>query len=136
MAKSTTIKSSLRPKTYQDALKEGEKKRGGITPGNMLDDFKMAIGLKPKTGLFKLQTRRGIDRQRQASKNVGKDIFGRPATDRQSASKGETAAERAARLKREALDKRRAEGQAKRKKFYKEKGERLARLKARLLNLI
>ena len=56
--------------------------------------------------------------------------------DGPSKPRGETAAEKAARLKREALEKRKAEGQEKRKKFYKEKGERLAKLKAKLLNLV
>ena len=100
------------------------------------DDLLMDIGVK----------KRGIDyyarlpdrqkRSQEAMKNIGKDIFGRPASERRTAARGETAAERAARLKREALEKRRAEGQEKRKKFYKEKGERLARLKAKLLNLV
>ena len=40
--------------------------------------------------------------------------------DGPSKPRGETAAEKAARLKREALEKRKAEGQEKRKKFYKE----------------
>ena len=101
------------------------------------DDLLMDIGVK----------KRGIDyyarlpdrkkRSQEASKKgYGKDIFGRPASERRTAARGETAAERAARLKKEALEKRRAEGQEKRKKFYKEKGERLARLKAKLLNLV
>ena len=99
------------------------------------DDLLMDIGVK----------KRGIDyyarlpdrkkRSQEAIKNIGKDIFGRPASDR-IRPRGETAAEKAARLKKEALEKRKAEGQEKRKKFYKEKGERLARLKAKLLNLV
>ena len=100
------------------------------------DDVLMDIGVK----------KRGIDyyarlpdrqkRSREASSSLGKDIFGRPASERRSASVAETAAQRRARLKQEALAKRKAEGQIKRKKFYKEKGERLARLKAKLLNLV
>lgn len=99
------------------------------------DDLLMDIGVK----------KRGIDyyarlpdrqkRSREAMKSLGKDLRGNPASDR-SRPRGETAAEKAARLKKEALEKRRAEGQEKRKKFYKEKGERLARLKAKLLNLV
>ena len=75
-------------------------------------------------------------RSREASSGLGKDIFGNPASERRSVSVAETAAQRRARLKQEALAKRKAEGQIKRKKFYKEKGERLARLKAKLLNLV
>lgn len=131
MAKNTTITSSIRPKTYQDAIKEGQQKRGGLTPGNMLDDFKMAIGLKPKTGLFNLQTRQSMDRRKQ----LLEDMKERRRRKNRRKPKGETAAEREARLKREALAKERAEGQVKRRKFEREKGERIARLKAKLLNL-
>ena len=99
------------------------------------DDFLMDIGAKKKNIDYyaRLDDRR--KRSQEAMKNIGKDIFGRPASDR-SRPRGETAAEKAARLKREALEKRKAEGQEKRKKFYKEKGERLAKLRAKLLNLV
>ena len=100
------------------------------------DDLLMDIGVK----------KRGIDyyarlpdrqkRSQEAMKNLGKDLRGNPASERRTVARGETAAEKAARLKREALEKRKAEGQEKRKKFYKEKGERLAKLRAKLLNLV
>lgn len=98
------------------------------------DDFLMDIGVK----------KRGIDyyarlddrkkRSQQAMKEMQARIL--KGDDGPSKPRGETAAERAARLKRKALETRRAEGQEKRKKFYKEKGERLAKLKAKLLNLV
>jgi len=97
------------------------------------DDFLMDIGVKKKGIDYYARLDDRKKRSQAASKNIGKDIFGRPASSR--GPRGETAAEREARLKREALAKRRAEGQEKRKKFYKEKGERLAKLKAKLLNL-
>jgi len=100
------------------------------------DDLLMDLGFKDKDVDYYARLDDRKKRSAEAmEKGFGKDIFGRPASDR-SQPKGETAAEKAARLKREALEKRKAEGQEKRKKFYKEKGERLARLKAKLLNLV
>lgn len=99
------------------------------------DDVLMDLGFKTKDVDYYARLDDRKKRSQEAmKKGFGKDIFGRPATDR-SRPRGETAAERAARLKREALARRRAEGQEKRRKFYKEKGERLAKLKAKLLNL-
>tara|TARA_R100001163_G_scaffold807_2_gene1347 strand:+ start:1377 stop:1856 length:480 start_codon:yes stop_codon:yes gene_type:complete len=97
------------------------------------DDFLMDIGVKKKGIDYYARLPDRQKRSREAMKNLGKDIFGRPASDRRgsSAARGETAAERKARL----LAERKAEGQKRRKKFYKEKDERLAKLKAKLLNL-
>lgn len=123
---------AIRPKTYQDALREGEKKRGGLSVGNVVSDFKMAIGLKPKTGLFNLQTRRSLDRRQ----DILADMKERRDKKNRRKRRRENTAQKEARLKQEALEKRKAEGQERRKKFYKEKGERLAKLKAKLLNLV
>ena len=101
---------------------------------NVRDDVLMDLGLKEKTPSYFANLDDRQKRSQKAMKNLGKDISGRPASDR-SRSRGETAAERAARLKREALEKRKAKGQERRKKFYKQKDERIARLKAKLLNL-
>ena len=99
------------------------------------DDFLMDIGVKKKGIDYYARLDDRKKRSQEAMKNLGKDLRGNPASDR-SQPRGETAAEKAARLKREALEKRKAEGQEKRKKFYKEKGERLAKLRAKLLNLV
>ena len=140
MAKKTTKKKfsfknmfKITPSQKQD-IATG-KFSSSLAPKNSAkDDFLMDIGIKEKNQAHFRDLEDRQKRSQAASKNIGKDIFGRPATDR-SRSRGETAAEREARLKREALAKRRAEGQEKRRKFYKEKGERLAKLKAKLLNL-
>jgi len=97
------------------------------------DDFLMDIGVKKKGIDYYARLPDRQKRSQEAMKNLGKDIFGRPASDRRgsSAARGETAAERKARL----LAERKAEGQQRRKKFYKQKDERLAKLKAKLLNL-
>ena len=99
------------------------------------DDFLMDIGVKKKGIDYYARLDDRKKRSQEAMKNLGKDLRGNPASDR-SRPRGETAAEKAARLKKEALEKRKAEGQEKRKKFYKEKGERLAKLRAKLLNLV
>ena len=100
---------------------------------NVRDDVLMDLGLKEKTPSYFANLDDRQKRSQEAMKNLGKDIFGRPASDRRgsSAARGETAAERKARL----LADRKAEGQQRRKKFYKQKDERLAKLKAKLLNL-
>ena len=100
------------------------------------DDFLMDLGIK----------KRGIDyyarlpdrkkRSQEAMKNLGKDIFGRPASNRGSGSRGPTAAEKAAQEKQDRLVNLRAEGIKKRRKFEKEGGERIARIRAKLLNLV
>lgn len=95
------------------------------------DDFLMDIGVKKKGIDYYARLPDRQKRSREAGKNLGKDIFGRPASDRSAAARGETAAERKARL----LAERKAKGQERRKKFYKQKDERLAKLKAKLLNL-
>ena len=110
-----------------------KKSTFGLTQAK--DDFLMDIGVKKKGIDYYARLPDRQKRSREASKNLGKDIFGRPASDRSAAARGETAAERAARLKKEALEKRKAEGKERRKKFYKQKDERLAKLKAKLLNL-
>ena len=99
------------------------------------DDFLMDIGVKKKGIDYYARLDDRKKRSREAGKNLGKDIFGRPASERRTVARGETAAERAARLKKEELAKRKAKGQERRKKFYKQKDERLAKLKAKLLNL-
>ena len=95
------------------------------------DDFLMDIGVKKKGIDYYARLPDRQKRSQEAMKNLGKDIFGRPASDRSAAARGETAAERKARL----LAERKAKGQERRKKFYKQKDERLAKLKAKLLNL-
>jgi len=97
---------------------------------NVRDDVLMDLGLKEKTPSYFANLDDRQKRSQEAMKNLGKDISGRPASDR-SRSRGETAAERKARL----LAERKAKGQERRKKFYKQKDERLAKLKAKLLNL-
>jgi len=98
------------------------------------DDVLMDLGFKDKDVDYyaRLDDRR--KRSQEAMKKMQERIL--KGDDGPSKPRGETAAEKAARLKREALEKRKAEGQEKRKKFYKEKGERLAKLRAKLLNLI
>jgi len=98
------------------------------------DDVLMDLGMKDKDVDYyaRLDDRR--KRSQEAMKKMQERIL--KGDDGPSKPRGETAAEKAARLKREALEKRKAEGQEKRKKFYKEKGERLAKLRAKLLNLL
>lgn len=91
-----------RPKTYQDALREGEKKRGSnFSLKNIVSDFQMAIGAKPKSGLYKLQTRRGIDRLRNPEPTAAEKVramsrsIGR-SDDRIEREKAEAAAQRQA----------------------------------------
>ena len=99
------------------------------------DDVLMDLGVKEKDQDYYARLPDRQKRSQEAMKNIGKDIFGRPASERRTVARGETAAERAARLKKEELAERKAKGQERRKKFYKQKDERLARLKAKLLNL-
>ena len=113
---------------------------GNTSPGNQKftqnktslekakDDFLMDIGAKDKDIGYYAR----LDDRSKRSQQVVENMRSRRNS---SGSKGETAAQRVARLKREALKKEKAEGQEKRKKFYKEKGERLAKLKTKLLNL-
>ena len=98
---------------------------------NVRDDVLMDLGLKEKTPSYFANLDDRQKRSQEAMKNLGKDIFGRPASDRRTVARGETAAERKATL----LEERKAKGQERRKKFYKQKDERLAKLKAKLLNL-
>ena len=93
------------------------------------DDVLMDLGVKEKDQDYYARL---PDRQKRSQKMVD-DM--RSKRNSSGKPKGETAAQREARLKREALEKEKAEGQERRKKFYKEKGERLAKLKAKLLNL-
>ena len=95
------------------------------------DDFLMDLGIKEKNQAYFRDLEDRQKRSREVGKNLGKDIFGRPASEHRTVARGETAAERKARL----LEERKAKGQERRKKFYKEKDERLAKLKAKLLNL-
>tara|TARA_R100001510_G_scaffold24665_1_gene21676 strand:+ start:219 stop:665 length:447 start_codon:yes stop_codon:yes gene_type:complete len=95
------------------------------------DDFLMDIGVKEKDQDYYAR----IDDRAKRSQQAMEDMKERRRKKNRRRRRGETAAEREARLKREALAKQRAEGQTKRKKFYKEKDERLAKLKAKLLNL-
>ncbi len=110
-----------------------KKSKFGFTQAK--DDFLMDIGVKKKGIDYYARLDDRKKRSREASNKLGKDLRGNPATDRSAAARGETAAERAARLKKEALEKRKTEGKERRKKFYKQKDERLAKLKAKLLNL-
>jgi len=141
MAKKTTKKKF----SFKNMFKVTESQKqdiatgkfsGSLAPKNSAkDDFLMDIGIKEKNQSYFRDLEDRQKRSQEAMKNLGKDIFGRPASDRSAAARGETAAERAARLKKEALEKRKAEGKERRKKFYKQKDERLAKLKAKLLNL-
>jgi len=97
------------------------------------DDVLMDLGMKDKDVDYYARLDDRTKRSQQAMKEMQERIIkgdggsGKP--------RGETAAERAARLKKEALEKRKTEGKERRKKFYKQKDERLAKLKAKLLNL-
>ena len=95
------------------------------------DDLLMDLGIKQKGIDYYAR----LDDRVKRSKQAMEDMKERRRRKNKRRSRAETAAEREARLKREALARERAEGQKKRKKFYKEKGERLAKLKAKLLNL-
>ena len=95
------------------------------------DDLLMDLGIKQKGIDYYARLDDRVERSKQAME----DMKERRRRKNKRRSRAETAAEREARLKREALARERAEGQKKRKKFYKEKGERLAKLKAKLLNL-
>ena len=142
MAKKTTKKKfsfknmfKITPDQKQD-IATG-KFSSSLAPKNSAkDDFLMDIGIKEKNQAYFRDLEDRQKRSQEAMKNLGKDLRGNPASERRTVARGETAAEKAARLKREALEKRKAEGQEKRKKFYKEKGERLAKLRAKLLNLV
>ena len=96
------------------------------------DDLLMDLGIKQKGIDYYARLDDRVERSKQAME----DMKERRRRKNKRRSRAETAAEREARLKREALARERAEGQKKRKKFYKEKGERLAKLKAKLLNLV
>ena len=63
---------------------------------NVRDDVLMDLGLKEKTPSYFANLDDRQKRSQEAMKNLGKDIFGRPASDRRgsSAARGETAAER------------------------------------------
>ena len=93
------------------------------------DDFLMDIGVKKKGIDYYARLDDRKKRSQQAMKEMQERI--RKGDDGPSRPRGETAAERKARL----LAERKAEGQERRKKFYKQKDERLAKLKAKLLNL-
>ena len=95
------------------------------------DDLLMDLGIKKKGIDYYAR----LDDRVERSKRAMEDMKERRRRKNKRRARAETAAEREARLKREALARERAEGQKKRKKFYKEKGERLAKLKAKLLNL-
>lgn len=95
------------------------------------DDLLMDLGIKQKGIDYYAR----LDDRVKRSKQAMEDMKERRRRKNKRRARAETAAEREARLKREALARERAEGQKKRKKFYKEKGERLAKLKAKLLNL-
>lgn len=137
MAKPTTKKKfsfknmfKITPDQKQD-IATG-KFSGSLAPKNSAkNDFLMDIGVKEKNQAYF----RDLEDRQKRSKQAMEDMKERRRKKNRRRRRGETAAEREARLKREALAKQRAEGQTKRKKFYKEKDERLAKLKAKLLNL-
>ena len=137
MAKKTTKKKfsfknmfKITPDQKQD-IATG-KFSSSLAPKNSAkDDVLMDLGIKEKNQAYFRDLEDRQKRSQEAMKNLGKDIFGRPASDRRTVARGETAAERKATL----LAERKAEGQKRRKKFYKQKDERLAKLKAKLLNL-
>tara|TARA_R100001443_G_scaffold25335_2_gene38156 strand:- start:1349 stop:1765 length:417 start_codon:yes stop_codon:yes gene_type:complete len=137
MAKKTTKKKfsfknmfKITPDQKQD-IATG-KFSSSLAPKNSAkDDVLMDLGIKEKNQAYFRDLEDRQKRSQEAMKNLGKDIFGRPASDRRTVARGETAAERKATL----LEERKAKGQERRKKFYKQKDERLAKLKAKLLNL-
>ena len=137
MAKKTTKKKfsfknmfKITPDQKQD-IATG-KFSSSLAPKNSAkDDVLMDLGIKEKNQAYFRDLEDRQKRSQEAMKNLGKDIFGRPASDRRTVARGETAAERKATL----LAERKAKGQKRRKKFYKQKDERLAKLKAKLLNL-
>jgi len=93
------------------------------------DDVLMDLGVKEKDQDYYARLPDRQKRSQQAMKEMQERII--KGDDGPSRPRGETAAERKARL----LEERKAEGQERRKKFYKQKDERLAKLKAKLLNL-
>tara|TARA_R110002012_G_scaffold135113_2_gene288766 strand:- start:428 stop:841 length:414 start_codon:yes stop_codon:yes gene_type:complete len=136
MAKKTTKKKFSFSNVFKVTKSQKQdiatgKFSGSKAPKNSAkDDFLMDIGVKERNQAYFRDLEDRTNRSQQAMKEMQERINkgdGRP--------RGETAAERAARLKKEALEKRKAEGKERRKKFYKQKDERLAKLKAKLLNL-
>ncbi len=134
MAKKTTKKKF----SFKNMFKVTESQKQDIATGKFSsslapknstkDDFLMDIGIKEKNQSYF----RDLEDRQKRSQQVVENMRSRRNS---SGSKGETAAQRAARLKREALEKQKAEGKERRKKFYKQKDERLAKLKTKLLNL-
>jgi len=135
----------FKPKTKQEKNAEANKQAAGTimaSKGNYKspktnfqqarDDVLMDLGIKDRDVDYYARFDDRVERSKQAME----DMKERRRRKNKRRSRAETAAEREARLKREALAKERAEGQKKRKKFYKEKGERLAKLKAKLLKLV
>ena len=94
-------------------------------PPNIFTDLQMGLGLIPEDSSYRSRTERNILRQRMAARSRNDNDDSPPP----SKPKGPSAAEIA-------LAKRKAEGQAARKKFEKEKGEKRIALRKRYLKLL
>lgn len=89
---------------------------------NIMTDIQMGLGMIPEDSSYRARTERTKLRMKmEGQKKTGKD--------RQSKPKGPSKAELE-------MQKRRSEGQAARKKFEKEKGERVAALRKRYMTLL
>lgn len=113
---------------------------------NIITDLRMGLGLTPEDSSYRSRTQRTRARQLPSSRTEYgyKDKYGNitnPALSpeaiaaRQQARRAPTAAELRAQRKAEELAERKRLGQIARKKFEKEKGERVAKKRATLLNI-
>lgn len=113
---------------------------------SIMTDLRMGLGLTPEDSSYRSR----MERTRTRAAPVGRTEYGykdkygnitNPALSpeaiaaRQRARRGPTAAERRAQRKAAELAERKRLGQIARKKFEKEKGERVAKKRATLLNI-
>ncbi|MGB1426234.1 MAG: hypothetical protein ACPG6T_07080 [Paracoccaceae bacterium] len=90
---------------------------------NILTDIQMGLGIIPEDSSYRARTERTKLRNKMMEQNQSRD------RDRPSKPKGPS-------KKELELKKRREEGQAARKKFEKEKGERVSALRKRYMTLL
>jgi hypothetical protein len=122
-AKFSSTKSAVGPSGYVslDAIASAPK-------NSMMDDIKMDLGIKPKNAAYY----RDLPKRRKRSQEAAKISSGGGS----STPKGPTAAELRAQRKAAALAERKRLGQVARKKFEKEKGERVAALRKKIATLL
>jgi len=89
------------------------------------DDIQMDLGIKPKNAAYY----RDLEKRKKKSQEMMDNMMASNDDDAPSSPKGPSKAELE-------MQKRRAEGQAARKKFEKEKGERVAALRKRYMTLL